>query len=141
MVLGRIQLKKILDRRVSLRLACAHPVRFDGLEGAGRGEVRDFSEGGLFVRSETPPALGAALWITLPGVSPNRVALSARVVRVEKDGFALRWSEPRKAWDAWRRDYTRSEPESCAPCRRQATSAEMPSTSPQPRTNASPIRV
>lgn len=91
------------ERRRTRRITIGLPVRMrvDGERDPVTVELRDLSVSGCYVRTESPPRVlvdqRVAVGFVLPG--PAAALARGRVVRIERDGFALEVERRNGAFD------------------------------------------
>jgi hypothetical protein len=79
----------VSERRRGRRVLIRRTVQFSWEGGQASGWGRDISPEGMYVESDTHPAAGAGLRITVRFQRVPAVSFPARVCRLSKDGFAV----------------------------------------------------
>lgn len=102
------------ERRRTRRITIGLPVRMriDGDRDPQTVELRDLSVNGCYVRTEAPPRVfvdqRVAVGFVLPG--PAAALARGRVVRIERDGFALEVERRNGAFDEFVRGMNDEDP-------------------------------
>jgi hypothetical protein len=87
---------RFMEHRWGQRMPCRAVVRIsDGKQASGAGRVRDISSSGAFIETALDIPVYARIALSVLGneSAAHAVELSATVVRVDRDGFAVEWCE------------------------------------------------
>ena len=94
MILGRIRLRQMLNRRRGPRRSCAWTVFLRSPRSCGVALVEDVSRSGMYLLAAEPVAIGDPILIEFGGALAGRPAMSGRVIRIDGKGFAVEITEP-----------------------------------------------
>jgi len=91
--------KKVLENRIHIRIPYSGRIFFSTKSGFFEGELKNYSENGLFIKTHEDLTLGEFITVALPYVEGKQIKLQGQILWRNREGYGVELVKKRSDTD------------------------------------------